>query len=94
MYVRFLQAAQLGPPAWAAFHEWDTPVEDDLDRLRELADQYRRMTVVSAAHTRNSLHEMADELDSHINGVERERRGLLLWPANDTASGGMFTNRS
>ena len=23
--VRVLQAAQLGPPAWAAFHEWDAP---------------------------------------------------------------------
>ena len=69
-------------------------VEDDLERLRELADYCRRMTVISAGHDRNSLHEMADELDSHIAGVERERRGLLLWPANDTGSGGMFTNRS
>ena len=73
------------PPSLAAFHEWNAPVEDDLERLRELADQCRGM----------ALTPMAEELDCHIVLVERERReATRRWPANDDTALRKFTNRS
>jgi hypothetical protein len=65
------------------------PVEDDLERLRELADHCRtRASVLAAGNSRDSLQQMAEELDCHVVEVERERRrarGQVFWAANDAS---------
>ena len=73
------------------------PVEDDLERLRELADHCRaRACVLAAGDSRDSLQEMAEELDRHVFEVERERcrARTQLWAANDSTALGVLTNRS
>ncbi len=58
-------------------------MEDDLERLRELAEHCHTMAIALAkGDARESLQRMAEELERHVSEVERERWGLRT--ANDT----------